>query len=129
MGDPVLTTMNIQQAKQKQFELTALIAGEFTGREFFQQGDVGVVPGPGRPLQTEKVERVLARFFRAEACALVRGAGTGAIRSALSVLLEPGDSSSPTRGRCTRPRRRRCGSWGSIRCPSITTIRTGCGTL
>ena len=91
MGDPVLTTMTIEQAKQKQFELTALIAGEFTGREFFQQGDVGVVPGPGRPVQTEKVERVLARFFRAEACALVRGAGTGAIRSALSVLLEPGD--------------------------------------
>src|SRR5690606_38311301 len=91
MGNPVLTTMTIEQAKQKQFELTALIAEEFTGREFFQQGDVGVVPGPGRPVQTEKVERVLARFFRAEACALVRGAGTGAIRSALSVLLEPGD--------------------------------------
>lgn len=92
MGNPVLTTMTLEQAKQKQFQLTEAIAEEFTGREFFAQGDVGVVPGLGRPVQTDKVERVLARFFRVEACALVRGAGTGAIRAALSVLLEPGDA-------------------------------------
>ena len=38
MGNPVLTTMTIEQAKQKQFELTEAIAEEFTGREFFHKG-------------------------------------------------------------------------------------------
>lgn len=92
MGNPVLTMMTLEEAQQKQFQLTSAIADQFTGNEFFQHGDVGVVPGLGRPRQTEKVERVLANFFQTEDCALVRGAGTGAIRSTLSVLVEPGDS-------------------------------------
>ena len=129
MGNPVLTTMTIEQAKQKQFELTALIAEEFTGREFFQQGDVGVVPGPGRPVQTEKVERVLARFFRAEACALVRGAGTGAIRSALSVLLEPGDFFFAHTEPMYKTTQETVRLMGLNRLPSITTTWTGCGML
>lgn len=91
MGNPVLTMMTMEQAQEKQFQLTAAIAEEFSGNEFFQKGDVGVVPELGRPQQTKKVERVLARLFQVEACALVRGAGTGAIRAALSVLVEPGD--------------------------------------
>lgn len=92
MGNPVLTMMTLEQAQQKQFQLTAAIAKEFTGHEFFQQGDVGVVPGLGRPRQTEKVERALANFFQTEDCVLVRGAGTGAIRSTLSVLVAAGDT-------------------------------------
>ncbi|PLR80618.1 aminotransferase [Bacillus sp. V33-4] len=83
--------MNIDAAKKKQFELTKAIAEEFTGNEFFNQGDLGVVPGIGKPNQTKKVESVLAEFFGVQACVLIRGAGTGAIRYTLSALLDPGD--------------------------------------
>jgi cystathionine beta-lyase/cystathionine gamma-synthase len=91
LNSTLLTTMSIEEAKKKQFELTKAIAEEFTGNEFLNQGDIGVVPGIGRPNQTRKVENVLANFFGVESCALIRGAGTGAIRYTLSALLEPGD--------------------------------------
>lgn len=83
--------MTIDEAKEKQFRLVSAITREFTGSQFLSQGELGVVPGLGRPVQTAKVEQVLSRVFGAESCVLVRGAGTGAIRSLLSVLLEPGD--------------------------------------
>lgn len=92
MNPSVLPNMTLDEAKEKQFQLVTAIAAEFRGKEFLSSGDLGVVPGLGRPEQTAKVERVLARFFGTEDCALVRGAGTGAIRSLLSVLVEPGDS-------------------------------------
>ncbi|GGA43442.1 hypothetical protein GCM10007416_15650 [Kroppenstedtia guangzhouensis] len=91
MGPANLNTMTVNEAKEMQFRLTEAIASTFRGNEFLNLGDLGVVPGKGRPLQTEKVEEVLARFFGVEACALVRGAGTGAIRTILAVLTEPGD--------------------------------------
>lgn len=83
--------MSIDEAKKKQFDLTKAIAEEFSGNEFFNQGDLGVVPGVGKPRQTKKVENVLAKFFGTESCALIRGAGTGSIRYTLSALLDPGD--------------------------------------
>lgn len=92
MGSANLDTMTLDEAKNMQFRLTEAIAAIFRGNEFLNLGDLGVVPGKGRPLQTEKVEEVLARFFGTQACALVRGAGTGAIRPILAVLTEPGDS-------------------------------------
>lgn len=46
--------------------------------------DAGVRPPLGRPSTTAAVERVLAETFGAEDAALVQGAGTGAIRAALS---------------------------------------------
>ncbi|WP_374192038.1 aminotransferase class V-fold PLP-dependent enzyme, partial [Streptomyces clavuligerus] len=58
------------------------VTGHFEGQELFT-ADAGVVPGPGRPRTTAKVEAVLADFFGAEDAALVQGAGTGAIRAAL----------------------------------------------
>src|SRR4051812_21862562 len=91
MRTTLLTTMSIDEAKKKQFDLTRAIAAEFSGNEFFNQGDLGVVPGIGRPNHTNKVENVLAKFFGVESCALIRGAGTGAIRYSLSALLDPGD--------------------------------------
>lgn len=48
------------------------------------RADVGVVTGLGRPETTAAVERMLARAFGAPAACLVQGAGTGAIRTALS---------------------------------------------
>ncbi|OYD06853.1 aminotransferase class I/II-fold pyridoxal phosphate-dependent enzyme [Paludifilum halophilum] len=92
MKPSILDDMTIDQAKELQFRLVSAIAREFSGHEFFRQGDVGVVPATGRPVQTAKVEQVLAHLFQSQACALARGAGTGAIRSLLSALLEPGDS-------------------------------------
>src|SRR5699024_9888704 len=46
--------------------------------------DVGVHPDLGRPKITAAVERILADAFGAPAACLVQGAGTGAIRAALS---------------------------------------------
>ena len=63
----------------------------FTGDQFLSLGDLGVVPGLQRPAQTKRVEETLANFFGTESVALVRGAGTGAIRTILSTLVEPGD--------------------------------------
>ncbi|MGY4688736.1 aminotransferase class V-fold PLP-dependent enzyme [Salibacterium sp. K-3] len=92
MHTSVLPVMDIDEAKQKQFELVEAITAEFGGNQFFQQGDLGVVPGEGSPVQTKKVESTLASFFGTESCALVRGAGTGAIREVLASLVNAGDS-------------------------------------
>ena len=91
MATPVLQTIDFETAKEMQFKLVEKIAIEFDGATFFNQGDVGVVPGLGRPAQTEKVENVLAAFFKTETCALVRGAGTGSIRETLASLLHAGE--------------------------------------
>lgn len=87
----VLRNMNIEEAKGLQFRLLDEVTREFPDNEFFQTGDVGLHPENHRPLMTARVERVLAKTFHSEACALVRGSGTGAIRIILSTLLNPGD--------------------------------------
>ncbi|MFB5191348.1 aminotransferase class V-fold PLP-dependent enzyme [Alicyclobacillus fastidiosus] len=85
-----LEPVSFEEAKQFQFKLVEAISSEFQGTEMFQLGDVGVAR-QGMPVTTRKVERVLASFFGCEDCALVRGAGTGAIRNSLAAYLEPGD--------------------------------------
>lgn len=86
-----LEPISLDDAKEVQFRFVRAIADVFSGSEFFQMGDVGVHPS-GAPLRTRKVERVLARFFGVEDCALVRGAGTGAIRLSLAAYLEAGET-------------------------------------
>ncbi|WP_053360917.1 aminotransferase class V-fold PLP-dependent enzyme [Bacillus sp. FJAT-27251] len=88
----VLKNMTLDEAKALQYELLDEISQEFPNNEFFQVGDVGLHPEYKRPLTTAKVEKVLSKTFDAEACALVRGSGTGAIRVLLSMLVEPGDT-------------------------------------
>ena len=88
----VLKNLTMEQAQQLQFKLIDEITKEFTNNDFFQIGDVGLHPEYHRPLTTARVEKVLARTFGGEQCALIRGSGTGAIRGILSVLVEPGDS-------------------------------------
>ncbi|MDY7221084.1 aminotransferase class V-fold PLP-dependent enzyme [Halalkalibacterium halodurans] len=88
----ILKNMTVEEATQLQHRLVDEISKEFSNNEFFQVGDVGLHPGYKRPKMTAKVEHVLQQTFDAEACALVRGSGTGAIRLVLSVLLEPGDA-------------------------------------
>jgi cystathionine beta-lyase family protein involved in aluminum resistance len=86
-----IETINIEEAKTLQFKLVDTIHKHFTGEEFLQSGDFGVVPGLGKPAYTKKVEEVLADFFGTESCALVRGAGTGAIRNVMNTRLRPRD--------------------------------------
>lgn len=84
-------TITLNKAIEFQFKLVDIIHKYFTGEEFLQGGDFGVTPDFGKPKCTEKVEKVLAEFFDVEDCTLVRGAGTGAIRSVMNVELESGD--------------------------------------
>lgn len=90
-AESVLPALSLAEAQEKQFKLVHLMSRHFEGKEFLSMGDLGVSSVWKRPEHTYKVEKVLADFFGAEACALVRGAGTGAIRNLLSMLLSPGD--------------------------------------
>lgn len=92
MNQFLLQSMTLTQAQQMQFRLTEAIAQEFTGHEFFQFGQVGIDPRYNKPEITARIERVLARFFDAEGCVLVRGAGTGALRLAMQAALRPEES-------------------------------------
>ncbi|MCD7034571.1 aminotransferase class V-fold PLP-dependent enzyme [Metabacillus sp. GX 13764] len=87
----ILPERTLDEAKDLQFSLVNEITKEFQENEFFHTGDVGLHPANKRPLMTARVENVLAAAFHGEACALVRGSGTGAIRLILSILAEPGD--------------------------------------
>lgn len=86
-----IETMDIEKAKEFQFRLVDIIHRHFRGDEFLNAGDYGVVPGIGKPTYTEKVEKVIADFFHGEACILVRGAGTGAIRNVINAKVKPND--------------------------------------
>ncbi|MGP3986816.1 aminotransferase class I/II-fold pyridoxal phosphate-dependent enzyme [Streptomyces sp. 3N207] len=85
-----LATVPVEEAVTRQFRLLEATAAHFAGEELFA-ADAGVVPGLGRPRTTARVEAVLAEYFGAEDAALVQGAGTGAIRAALSAAVGPGE--------------------------------------
>jgi cystathionine beta-lyase/cystathionine gamma-synthase len=84
-----LPTVPLEDAVARQFRLLECTARHFEGEQLFA-ADAGVVPGLGRPHTTARVEAVLADFFGTEAAALVQGAGTGAIRCALTAALDAG---------------------------------------
>lgn len=90
-AESVLPSLTIKEAQELQFKLVHMMSKHFEGKQFLSMGDLGVTPEWKRPEQTQKAEKVLADFFGSEDCALVRGAGTGAIRNILSMLLSPGD--------------------------------------
>lgn len=87
----VLPSLSIEEAKKLQFKLVHMMSRHFEGKQFLSMGDLGVSPKWKRPEQTYRVERAIADFFNTEECALVRGAGTGAIRIVLSTLLSAGE--------------------------------------
>lgn len=91
-ADSVLAQLTVEEAQQLQFKLADHMSRTFTGDEFLSMGDLGVAPRNKKPDQTEKVEQTLAAFFDTEAAALLRGAGTGAIRTLLSTLMAAGDA-------------------------------------
>lgn len=83
-----LESISIEKASEKQFKLVECITHYFKGEEILTQGDLGVHQPENEPITTSKVEKVIAEFFDAEACILVRGAGTGAIRYGLSSIIK-----------------------------------------
>ncbi len=87
-----LESITLSEAIEKQFQLVDAITKEFSGLEVLALGDLGVVSPYNQPTTTIKVEKALARFFQVEACRLVRGAGSGAIKEGLMSLLNPGST-------------------------------------
>lgn len=90
-ANSVLPALSVKEAQELQYKLVDKMCRHFTGEQFLSLGDLGVAPRWKKPEQTERAERVLADFFGVEKASLVRGAGTGAIRTILSTLLEAGD--------------------------------------
>lgn len=85
-----LPSVSVEEARRTQFRLMESVCTHFDGRQLLTS-DLGVTPEWGRPETTKKVEEVLADFFGIEACALVQGAGTGAIRAMLDASVSAGD--------------------------------------
>lgn len=85
-----LESLTVDEAKELQFRLVDIITKYFKGHEILSLGDLGVVSGLNKPAATLKVEETLAEFFGQEAAALVRGAGTAAIRWGLYSMIKPG---------------------------------------
>ena len=81
--------ITVDEAKHMQFRLVECISHYFDGESILNAGDLGVNKIAGRPLHTVKVEKVLAEFFHSEDACLVRGSGTGAIRSLLMSAAHP----------------------------------------
>lgn len=84
-----LESISIKEATRKQFKMVDCMTKVFPGNEMLTRGDLGVVPGLNKPETTEKVEQVIADFFKAEDAMLVRGSGTMAIRYALYKTVKP----------------------------------------
>lgn len=84
--------LTLEQAFAMQHRLVETTRLHLDGAAQLQAGDYGVSPGLNRPKRTAEVETILSAFFEAEAAALVRGAGTGAIRMALAASIPPGSS-------------------------------------
>lgn len=91
-ADSILQNRTLDEAKNLQFRILDEVTKVFHDNTFFQTGDVGLHPEAQKPKTTSLVEKVLAHVFSADNCALVRGSGTGAIRIALSVVVNPGDT-------------------------------------
>ncbi|MBW9212987.1 MULTISPECIES: aminotransferase class V-fold PLP-dependent enzyme [Terrabacteria group] len=87
MKSNALHQMSIEEATEKQFKLIDEITKEFNGTSFSTLGDLGINLVQKSPVYTRKIERIIASFFSQEDSVFVRGAGTGAIRFALSSVL------------------------------------------
>ena len=81
--------ITVDKAKLMQFRLVESISHHFDGDSILDAGDYGVNQAGGRPLQTQKAEKALAEFFHAEEACLVRGSGTGALRTLLMAVAGP----------------------------------------
>lgn len=87
-----LHSISLEQAKKLQFKAIDAVTRNFSGEEVLSLGDLGVVKGLNKPRCTLRAEHVFANTFDAEAALFVRGAGTGAIRWALTACMKAGES-------------------------------------
>ena len=87
-----LHSISLEQAKKLQFKAIDAVTRNFSGEEVLSLGDLGVVKGLNKPRCTLRAEHVFADTFDAEAALFVRGAGTGAIRWALTACMKAGES-------------------------------------
>lgn len=96
MSNDILTfpleSIGIDEAMEKQFRLVDVITRHIDGDSILSLGDLGILPGVGKPAMTAKVEAVLAEYFGCEACVLLRGAGTGALRWGILSIFGCGDT-------------------------------------
>ncbi|WP_302272492.1 aminotransferase class V-fold PLP-dependent enzyme [Brachyspira aalborgi] len=83
-----LESIDIEEAKEKQFKIVDIITKHFRGSEILTRGDLGVIKGINKPSFTLKAENIISEFFNAEKSVLVRGAGTAAIKWGLYGLLK-----------------------------------------
>lgn len=83
-----LESINLEEAKEKQFNLIDIITKYFSGHEILTKGDLGVVKSLNKPSTTLNVEKVLAEFFNVEKAVLVRGSGTAAIKWSIFSFLK-----------------------------------------
>ena len=86
-----LKMISFDEAISKQYRLVDIMHRYFEGHEALEEGDYGCNTKYGRPLRTYKVEKILAEYFECEDACLIRGAGTGAIRSLCFAMLKKGD--------------------------------------
>lgn len=86
-----LQSMSMEEAVRLQFLVVDCMTKVFEGHESLTRGDLGVIMGLNKPVTTWKAEKVIAEVFGAEACILVRGAGSAAIRFGLHSMMRSGD--------------------------------------
>lgn len=123
-----LPSIGIEGAKRMQFRLMEYVCAHFEGDELLRS-DLGVTPKWGRPSTTRKVEEALTDFFGAGGCALVQGAGTGAIRAMLDATLPAVSGSWSTMPHPTRQAAKLLRARGWSSCARTSTTRTSCGQL
>ena len=86
-----LEMIGFEEEIENQYRLVDIMHRNFKGYEALSEGDYGCHIDGGRPLRTRKVEKVLAEYYGSEDAALVRGSGTGAIRSLCFAMMKSGD--------------------------------------
>ncbi len=86
MKTNLLPSMTLEEAMELQFKIVDSIGKEFSGSEFLNLSEVGLAGDNKKPTATTKAEKAFARIFGAQDAVLVRGAGTNAIASAISIL-------------------------------------------
>lgn len=87
-----IETIKLKDAIEMQFNLVQSIHDNFNGEEILNMGDLGLVGHKKYPNYTQKVENAISKFFNVEDTIMVRSAGSGAIRDALSSVLKANDS-------------------------------------
>ncbi|MEG0852980.1 MAG: aminotransferase class V-fold PLP-dependent enzyme [Angelakisella sp.] len=87
-----LESIGLEEAMEKQFRLVDTITRHIDGESILSMGDLGILPGLGKPATAAKVEAILAEYFGCESCVLLRGAGTGALRFGILSIFGCGDT-------------------------------------